>query len=548
MESSFLAISCVPVPPDESSTVSMLPTDLYQPHQRRFPDEAFQWKILEQDPEWVGGLGLKAILKRLRTLFRCKLFSPEEVVWQRFETADGRLHRAGYLLLLEHPSLVLVPFHRFPFQPEAAAVVSSQQKGFAADGLPGGYLKARLEHICGRRKALPIALLQGRFTPINLRDAEDKLVLRLCLAEVYNRNSDGVENSEGAAIWAEPVRGYEKELSRAIGLLASPACGGKLPASGWFRAVPDTGYEAGSPLFLGPDLLAGPEASLPGVLASQFAQARLNERGIIEDVDAVFLDEYQSAIESVESALRVFEEHYTAKTARKIGEHLGSFGERARALQGFSLFASQKAHLIERVPPTLEVGVHGVFELMRRGKKERQVSFARYLSDKDYAKRSRETASLLEKGRSDPGPPRAEVLSSVFLKRLKTLDHPAPVAVAQGDGDVLERIQNMVTDLVLLLRFLPQKPFGEAKKFKQWLDEIGALIAELRACLFFQGALLERIDEAENTTVDIDLAVGAMITILYQDERTLRTRIEGVYERMDTNSLVLSARKMGKAS
>ena len=499
----------------------------YEALERAFPHEGIEWSCLKRPPEWRGCVRRSLILGRLRRGFRCEKHPSEEVVWQRYETVDASLHKAGYLLVLERVYLALIPKEAFPFAAEAWAVVSPQLKAFDKETPVSADFRARLEQICGKRTALSVKPLLGVFTPVNLRNADDKLVARLCLCEMSSWADDAGLIEHGCAMWAEAVRGYENDLKKALTLVNGSARTGQATASDWFLQEASAGYTFGNWATMP---ISGAE-SLPRLIRACLEAVKLNEPGMIDDADVVlFQDTYELLCKALGLLELLGEDTFGAKAARQLMEELSELKETFMPLLGFDALSDARIALRPELPPVIQAAGQGVFELVRRRRKEAHKKLADVLSAQAHQDRMAEWMARMERLAANARPLAETDLRSLLRNHLQLLESALDAISEKAD---LEALQT-VLDVFVSLQSGVKLRGGDAAKCIQKFDTLYERLEELWRLHQFQALVLDVIESVEHSTTDVDLAAGAILMRLYQKTTDSQKHLATVLREMDT--------------
>jgi CHAD domain-containing protein len=173
------------------------------------------------------------------------------------------------------------------------------------ENLPTGRLRTRLAPVVEMRALLPVATVDARSSLLEVRNGDDKIVVRVAVDEL--RTDHGTD----LGVWVRivPVRGYDRATGRARAALdalgATPAesdvSEAAVAASG--RATRQHGdYSSKLSIKLDPDQSAA-SAFLTTLLVLLDA-IEANLPGTLEDVDSEFLHDLRVAVRRSRSALK----------------------------------------------------------------------------------------------------------------------------------------------------------------------------------------------------------------------------------------------------
>ncbi len=223
------------------------------------------------------------------------------------DTFDWRLHAAGMLLYQEREAgsdWLILRSSKLPQRP-------LRQRGTLcgrfADGLPGGSIRSRVAPRAQMRALLPIVRLRLRRAPVELRDPEGKILLRVYASEGRVLRAAGVRAGElPARVQIEPMAGYEasaerlaEQIERQLGL---EPCTEELDALAMARAERTPGdYGPKRPPELAPELRADQAAR--AILLRLLDTLEQNEAGLRADLDSEFLHDFRVAVRRTRSIL-----------------------------------------------------------------------------------------------------------------------------------------------------------------------------------------------------------------------------------------------------
>lgn len=233
--------------------------------------------------------------------------APTRLSFTVVDTADRRVRDAGGDLMLElgraGPALVLRP------QPGAPTVRSEvrRAKRWLARDLPEGPLRDHLAPVIKMRALLPLAQVRVDVQALNVRNDDEKTVVRLRLATQAALDIAGQPVPLPPRVEVTGVLGYPKPLARVVDVLTGEAGLVDAPASLADEAIAAAGGDPAG-------IRSKPRIELrPGQRTDRGAVAVLDDMagiveanlpGTLEDLDSEFLHDLRVAVRRSRSVLR----------------------------------------------------------------------------------------------------------------------------------------------------------------------------------------------------------------------------------------------------
>jgi CHAD domain-containing protein len=238
-----------------------------------------------------GALDAEPVVRALARRFTVTPAPARVVQRTRLDTFDRRLRKAG--LALEHDATrgeeVLV-LDRASGSTSTVPVSGLRWPAFA-DTLPPGPVRDEVAGVSTIRALIAVAEEKRRVRRLELRNSDEKTVVRIDLDE-----SAGGGSSRPATVTVRELRGYGDQAQRAVGLLTGL---GLAPVAddepGDADGTQPTGVKRGAPALE----LLGP--SLTGFLHAM----NDNLPGLIGDIDTEFLHDFRVAVRRTRATLKL---------------------------------------------------------------------------------------------------------------------------------------------------------------------------------------------------------------------------------------------------
>ncbi len=216
------------------------------------------------------------------------------------DTFDWRVHRAGFVLARSAEEFELS-------EAESGALVASgpvPSTGDIREALP-----EQLADAIEPRALLPVAVVNSAEVVLSARDGEDKTVARLVVSDatVLAADDDGVARPLIPRVSIRPLRGYDRQATRLGEQLAALAGVEPVSSSLYEEAAALGGRHPGDytgklSLRLSRDDSTYDSARL--VYRTLLGAMRVNEPGVLTDLDSEFLHDFRVAVRRTRSALK----------------------------------------------------------------------------------------------------------------------------------------------------------------------------------------------------------------------------------------------------
>jgi CHAD domain-containing protein len=231
--------------------------------------------------------------------------------WVCLDTADWRLHRAGFVLrdtrVGSRGQLVLSANGAQPLTAPNRAAGWPRR----LEALPGSALRDRLAPVVGVRALLPRAEVDVHTVAMELRDELGKIRVRIRV-EQHNLVTAAQPAHERRcamplSVTVSALRGYERDAHRCVELLAASLTRVNPDRSLADVAMTAAGHPPGEAAVAVPVLDGGAPALVSlALMLRRWAEVMAAEQpGIIDDVDPEYLHEFRTAVRATRSVVRL---------------------------------------------------------------------------------------------------------------------------------------------------------------------------------------------------------------------------------------------------
>lgn len=456
-----------------------------------------------------------------------------------FDTFDHRLYKNGYLLSKEGDSYVLA----LPgYEPDISLPCpgDGDRPLFWSD-FPEGPFRGALRPVIDVRALLPLVTIEGSVTRLNVVNEDEKTVSYISLGDMeISGNGSGKESLR--LIEVSPVRGYADEFNSIIGKLGETGLartGGNI----FSIALEALGRKAGDytskpSVALEDDMPAG--EALRIIFRGLLQIMKLNEGGVVKDIDTEFLHDFRVSVRRTRSGLTLTKEIFPAQTIERFKTNFRALGWKSNELRDLDIYLQRREQYTEMLPPALRPGLGLLFDMITRERKEALTVFTEELTSDSYR---RLIASWEE-----------------FLNSPEEAAKDLPEAAALVTGLAKTRIRKRYKKAVKLGKSIDESSSDreihtlriECKKLRYYLeffeslfpsDEIKEVIGHLKRLQDNLGdyndmhvqqerlkGYISKMDPAAEKGRDGIAAAGGLISELYLKQREIRSLFHERFE------------------
>ncbi len=289
-----------------------------------------------------------------------------------------------------------------------APAAGSGKRAWLSHHFPDGPLRDALGKIIEIRAVLPLVDVTGEERTWEIRNADDKRVLRcrrraLHAARVTWRGdphppppTDLPPPSPLHLLCVEPVTGYSKPVRDAETILDDQGLTHSTDRTEeLFRQA---GFDPAAPakkpvLGLQPDWPAA-RATLE-ILRHQYRVARLNERGVLADLDTEFLHDFRVALRRSRSAMARIKKSLPPAATRHFRARLAEVARTSNRLRDLDVHLLQRDAYRQMLPPELHAGLDTFFALLAEERQHEFRKVVRYMRGADYRRTMDEWGAFL---------------------------------------------------------------------------------------------------------------------------------------------------------
>lgn len=439
--------------------------------------------VLPEDVPW------EKVFEALQTRFR---LAPQEEVLERVSFLDtfdwkawrerlvirvfsqGRRHVLS-LSSAKGPSLI-TQIQRIP--------------GFASE-LPLGPMRDRLEGVSKIRRFLPQARMKTTNQWWAILNADEKTVARLLIREGTALHSKGNEGHRlPPLLHVVPLKGFEKEAKEVRTFLRkvlwlNPSRKGELGI-----ALKVLGRSPGD--YTSKFRLNLPSATMPAADAARaihrrlLTSIRMNEAGVIKDLDSEFLHDLRVGVRRTRSALTQIKGVFPAAAVEHFKSEFRWLGRRTGPARDLDVYLLQIPRYRAALPEMVGDHLEPLVRFLEKKKATQHKKLVRTLRSKKYARLMEAWTAFLDNPPPDPtDAPNAlrpakdlasERIRKAFnrvVKQGKEITHDSPAAALHGLRIECKKLRYLITFFYSL--FPPEALDPLVKELKMLQDNLGNL-------------------------------------------------------------------------
>ena len=334
-------------------------------------------------------------LRKLTSEHNFILEAPSKKKEEFLDTFDRRLNNSSLILVKEKGSYMLKNVNSGTTLSEFKEAGTTIPK-FWWD-LPKCTLKKELKPVIGIRALLSLIEIERSITTLRLLNKDKKTVLFLYLKDL--KTSNGTEKKPSAIVQVRPVRGYEndgrefKKYLISIGL--SHTQGDILTAVAPYPGKYPLNYSSKLNIKLRPKMKSNQAAKV--IFTNLLNTMKVNEFGIMEDIDTEFLHDFRVAVRRTRSALSQIKEIFSQDTTDQFKAHFNTIGKATNLLRDMDVYLLTEDYYKSMLPQDLRQGLDPLFDSVAKDREIAHKECTSFLKSKEYKDIIRQWEDFLEK-------------------------------------------------------------------------------------------------------------------------------------------------------
>jgi len=474
--------------------------------------------------------------------FKLEAVSSSKEQREFYDTFEWQAFGKRVAIVKQNKTLSLVDLNTG--QQIASAPFAKNSSSFFADALPPSIVKDELTSCSTLRAFSRLCMLDVISFEYRILDDNKKTIATLtseslCLTE---------KKSQGAFLHRfalSPLRGYEEDAAHVAQSLATlDEESTPLDFKEYFLLIMHEaehhvrGYSAKIMFTLNPH--APIHASARQLLQFTCSVMRMNEQGIIKDIDSEFLHDYRVAIRRTRSVMKQLKGVFDAGNTIYFLNLFRELGKRTNELRDRDVYLLRKESYFNYLPPFLQPSLQLFFRNIAASRQPLHKQFFHYLSSSDYQSSLKEWELFI----NHEAPPDVEQAPNAFcstkdvavesIKKAwrKVIHHGRQISRATTDEE-LHVLRIDCKKLRYLLEFFSSIFSSETitpviRQLKELQENLGDFVDFGVQLRFLQEELATKAEEKL-----LAASIGGLMTTLFQKQEAARLKFHKTFSSFD---------------
>jgi CHAD domain-containing protein len=442
---------------------------------------------------------------------------------------DQSIRSSGAILIEAGGELLLISDQGVLRQP-------SRWRGSYVADLEDGPVKAALGMVSPLRCVMELGFGQMRVSGFRLEDDERKTHLRGQIVELEADTGAAVTLVTGRAL-----RGYGKaalRLSERLDQMGFAALDAGLPVL------------SSDPLYVAkPDIaMTGEESAFQAandIIKAYIDVARLNEPGIMADLDTEFLHDYRVALRKIRSVLSLFKGVYSEDQTLALKTAFSDLMAPTGRMRDLDVYLLEKDHYFDLLPDQLHDGLTAMFDMFAKERNAQLAAMTERLQSDAYAQEVTALKKLFAKPRKLERGPNADLHAHDYACALIWKRYRKVCKIASGiddstHDDEVHELRIHCKKLRYLMEFFaplfPKKDIKALiKPLKKLQDNLGLFNDYSVQQVSLQDFLEHHPKTAKKTDRAIASSIGALIAVLHGRQLEERARVVSSFAQFNSD-------------
>jgi len=475
------------------------------------------------------------LLRKLTTDNNFVLDPPHKKKEEFLDTFDRRLHNANLVLIKEGSLYYLKDLT----QGNTVALLEDMNNidpKFWWD-FPKCRLRAEIKPLSDIRALLSLAKIQRSIATLRLLNEDKKTVLFVYIKDLKMLNSS--DTKPVVVVQIKLVRGYEdeavefKKYLKDIGLVVSER--DLISAAGSFDGKYPLNYSSKINVHLKPDMKAQEAAKL--IFKNLLETMKVNEFGIIEDIDTEFLHDFRVAVRRTRSALSQIKAVFSPHDTDKFKEEFSKIGSATNELRDLDVYLLTEDSYKMMLPEDLRPGLDPLFRSLSEQRKRAKKDCADFLESDAYKEIIKTWDDFLRNKDSDPAQalncekPIIDVAKEHIWKKYSNVIKLGRKIESNTPDSEIHNLRIECKKLRYLLEFFaslfPEEGMKviikHLKRLQDNLGEFNDLYVQQESLKKFLTQTGIGYDQSKQKTL---AAAGGLVSVLYQQQMNVRKKFK----------------------
>lgn len=461
---------------------------------------------------------------------------PHDRICTYFDTFDWRLYRLGFFLQYSAGMWSLA--NNSADSIESANGPKPDTRIFSWD-FPTGQLHTLLKPILDTRALLPLLTRNLSTTPVNILNKDTKTVARLFFEQCQTHGSKAILRT----LKLQGVRGYDKQKQSVRNLLRSHGITVKAsPLTDFIEAVKTTGrtpgdYTSKFSIKLNQDDTA--RQAVVKIYKQLLTTMRLNEKGIITDLDSEFLHDFRVAIRRTRSGLSQIKNVLPLEITEHFKKSFARFGRLTGPTRDLDVYLLYEDDYKSRLPPTLQTALHTFFADITKRRNNEQQKLSTFLASKQYNQAIRSWQQYLATDDNtrvaDADIAVIDIAQKTIFRRYKKIIKDGMAISSDTPDEDLHRLRIQGKKLRYNLEFFSSLfPKNDIKLLIKQLKRLQDNLGTFNDLSVQQDMLQQYLGELQpgsRKNFELAVAIGGLLTNLYHEQHQVRDDFSLTFKR-----------------
>ncbi len=406
--------------------------------------------------------------------------------------------------------------------------------------LPESAVREALKPIVDLRAFMPVAEMQLSRTNFILRNADDKIVVRLSLSTFSEIQTEAAAETERPKsshfVQINALRGYQGAF-KAVMKLLQPCLNEELESASLQAIMQLHGYgparDEGNTDQYGITNDEPVEQAIRQMSLLMLQVARRNEQGVIDDIDTEFLHQYRVSLRKTRSLLNLMKAALPSEIHLRLKVLLAELSGVTNMLRDLDVFLLERDYYQALLPENFSDGLTHLFRMIAADReKARKFVHKSFLSDK-HAHAFDEVITLLQ---AEPcfesevsSKPVLQVAKKKILNRYRRISIVgSEIHEGTPDEDV-HQLRIECKKLRYMMEFFAELfPKKRIKQLIKSLKKLQTILGDFND-YSVQKEFLADYEKHHKKSADVSAAINGLIAVLHQKQLAERTKVQQAF-------------------
>lgn len=481
-----------------------------------------------------GEADFPGVLKNLSKIFKVEESAATSEVRTYYDTFDWRLYRENLVFFF---SAGRISLQRFNGSCLAEAPGRKRNRYLSSD-IGSGKLMTQLGKRIEMRALVPIVEVATSFTEFRVMNPDRKTVARMSLRE--DRPAE-TETDLAELVTIFEIRGYEQEFETIAGCFEDCGCQ-SIKKKHLVQRVLDKGeripgaYGAKFNVALAPEVTIG--HAVAQICLHLVGDMKINEAGVIDDIDSEFLHDFRIAVRRTRSLLSLMKKVLPAESSAYFQKEFSWLGSVTGPLRDIDVYLLEKDAYLGLLPESLRSGMYGFFEQIQSRRADELRILRKHLGSSRYQDLISDWRAFLEQPDSGlhdgAGAGRCRTFSDeMILKQFKSFLRHGNVIDDSSPDEKLHKLRIRGKKFRYLLEFF--KSFYDQEEMNAFLKHMKKLqdnLGTFNDLSVQQSMLTAELDALRGRNLQslrFAASLGGLIGVLSEKHKTVRAQFESTY-------------------